>query len=131
MLELSKKRALDTTIAPPILELSIEDYTIGWIYTLQEEYKAVYRMLNDEFDGPKTNKVNDNNTYIFGRTGRYNMVIGYLLDSRYRTNSAASVARDIVRSFLNLKFALMVGIGGDAPTRERDIRLGNVIVSVP
>lgn len=114
-----------------MLEPSIEDYTIGWICALQEEYEAACRMLDDEFDGPETNEVNDNNTYVFGRTGGHNVVIGCLPDGRYGTNSAASVARDMVRSFPNLKFALMVGIGGGAPTRERDIRLGDVVVSVP
>jgi hypothetical protein len=59
------------------------------------------------------------------------MIIGCLPDGRYGTSSAASVARDMVRSFPNSRFALMVGIGGDAPARERDVRLGDVVVSVP
>ncbi|WZH50419.1 hypothetical protein QYS62_011663 [Fusarium acuminatum] len=37
----------------------------------------------------------------------------------------------MVRSFPSLRFALMVGIGGGAPTPEGDIRLGDVVVSVP
>ncbi|KAM5528558.1 Ankyrin repeat domain-containing protein 50-like protein 3 [Fusarium oxysporum f. sp. phaseoli] len=37
----------------------------------------------------------------------------------------------MVRSFPSLKFALMVGIGGGAPTPDRDIRLGDVVASVP
>ena len=88
-------------------------------------------MLDDEFDGPETSEVNDNNTYVFGCVNGHNVVIGCLPDGRYGTSSAASVARDMVRSFPNLRFALMVGIGGGAPTRERDIRLGDVVVSVP
>jgi hypothetical protein len=37
----------------------------------------------------------------------------------------------MVRSFPKLRFALMVGIGGGAPTRDTDIRLGDVVVSQP
>jgi hypothetical protein len=88
-------------------------------------------MLADEFDGPETSEVNDNNNYVFGCVNGHNVVIGCLPDGRYGTSSAAIVARGMVRSFPNLRFALMVGIGGGAPTRERDIRLGDVVVSVP
>lgn len=112
-------------------EPSIEDYTIGWICALQEEYEAACRMLDDEFEGPEAGEVNDNNTYVFGRIGGHNVVIGCLPDGRYGTSSAATVAKDMVRSFVSLRFALMVGIGGGAPTRERDIRLGDVVVSIP
>jgi nucleoside phosphorylase len=112
-------------------EPSIDDYTIGLICALQEEYEAACRMLDDEFEGPETSEVNDNNTYVFGCIGRHNVIVGCLPDGRYGTSSAASVARDMVRSFANLRFALMVGIGGGAPTQERDIRLGDVVVSIP
>ncbi|KAK0706743.1 nucleoside phosphorylase domain-containing protein [Lasiosphaeria miniovina] len=112
-------------------EPSIEDYGISWICALQEEYEAACRMLDDEFDCHDMDEVNDNNTYAFGRINGHNVVIGCLPDGRYGTTSAACVARDMVRSFPNLKFALMVGIGGGAPIGERDIRLGDVVVSVP
>lgn len=48
----------------------------------------------------------------------------------YSTASAASVARDMLHSFTNVKIGLMVGIGGGVPTR-RDIRLGDIVVSAP
>ncbi|EXK24229.1 hypothetical protein FOMG_19035 [Fusarium oxysporum f. sp. melonis 26406] len=112
-------------------EPCIEDYTIGWICALQEEYEAACRMLDDEFEGPETSDANDNNTYVFGRISEHKVAIGCLPDGRYGISSAAVVARDMVRSFPSLKFALMVGIGGGAPTPERDIRLGDVVVSVP
>lgn len=104
----------------------IADYTIGWICALQEEYEAACRMIDGEFDGAEASEANDNNTYVFGHIGGHNVVIGCLPDGRYGTSSAASVAKDMIRSFPNLRFALMVGIGGGAPTRERDIRLGDV-----
>lgn len=39
-----------------------DDYTIGWICALQEEYEAACRMLDDEFEGPDVANENDNNT---------------------------------------------------------------------
>ncbi|WZH50422.1 PNP_UDP_1 domain-containing protein [Fusarium acuminatum] len=112
-------------------EPCMEDYTIGWICALQEEFEAACRMLDEEFKGPETSDINDNNTYVFGRIHEHNVVIGCLPDGRYGIGSAAVVSRDMVRSFPSLKFALMVGIGGGVPTSERDIRLGDVVVSVP
>ncbi|KAK2684952.1 hypothetical protein QWA68_016533 [Fusarium oxysporum] len=112
-------------------EPCIEDYTIGWICALQEEFEAACRMLDEEFEGPETSDINDNNAYVFGRIHEHNVVIGCLPDGRYGIGSAAVVSRDMVRSFPSLKFALMVGIGGGAPTPDRDIRLGDVVVSVP
>lgn len=88
-------------------------------------------MLDEELDGPETSEANDNNTYVFGRTRDHNVVIGCLPNGRYGTNSAAVVARDMVRSFPSLRFALMVGIGGGCPTADGGIRLGDVVVSVP
>ncbi|KAF3312792.1 hypothetical protein TWF173_006825 [Orbilia oligospora] len=114
-----------------LIEPPIQDYSVGWICALQEEYEAAAGMLDDEFDGPEINDISDNNTYVFGCINGHNVVIGCLPHGRYGTCAAAIVANDMVRSFPNLKFALMVGIGGGAPTRERDIRLGDVVVGVP
>jgi nucleoside phosphorylase len=112
-------------------ESCIEEYSIGWICTLQEEYDVACRMLDDEYDGPDTNNFNDNNTYMFGRIGGHRVVVGCMPAGRYGLSSAASVAKDMVRSFPNLRFTLIVGIGGGAPTQKNDIRLGDVVVSVP
>ncbi|CAG9987082.1 unnamed protein product [Clonostachys byssicola] len=42
--------------------------------------------------------------------------------------SAASVASHMVRTFQNIRVVLMVGIGGGAPSKANDIRLGDVVV---
>jgi nucleoside phosphorylase len=36
-----------------------------------------------------------------------------------------------MRSFTNIQLVLMVGIGGGTPSREYDVRLGDVVVGVP
>ncbi|KAJ5948106.1 hypothetical protein N7466_001121 [Penicillium verhagenii] len=110
---------------------STHSYTVAWICALEEEYFCASRMLDEEFDGPKIIEDNDDNTYIYGRVAQHLVVIGCLPAGQYGTNSAARVARDMVRTFPHLRFALMVGIGGGAPTTQNDIRLGDVVVSQP
>jgi len=73
----------------------------------------------------------DNNDYTLGKIGKHNVVIAVLPDGEYGTSSAASVARDILHSFHNIRIGLMVGIGGGAPSRKHDIRLGDIVVSTP
>lgn len=110
---------------------STDSYTVAWICALEEEYFCACRMLDEEFSGPDIGADNDDNTYVYGRIAKHYVVIGCLPAGRYGTNSAARVARDMVRTFPHLRFALMVGIGGGAPTARNDIRLGDVVVSQP
>jgi nucleoside phosphorylase len=42
---------------------------------------------------------------------------------------AATVVRDMLYSFLNIRIGLMVGIAGGAPSPNYDIRLGDIVVS--
>ncbi|QKX62565.1 uncharacterized protein TRUGW13939_09726 [Talaromyces rugulosus] len=63
--------------------------------------------------------------------GKHNVVITRLPKGEYGIASAASVARDMVRSFPNIRIGLMVGIGGGAPSKRHDIRLGDIVVSAP
>src|SRR4051794_40243794 len=58
-------------------------------------------------------------------------LIALLPDGEYGTASAASVARDMLHSFPNIRIGLMVGIGGGVPSRKHDIRLGDIVVSSP
>ncbi|KAB8226961.1 uncharacterized protein BDW43DRAFT_28636 [Aspergillus alliaceus] len=117
----SEQRDPDTTVS----------YTVAWICALEEEYFCACRMLDEEFAGPEISEDNDDNTYVYGRIAKHYVVIGCLPAGRYGTNSAARVARDMVRTFPRLRFALMVGIGGGAPSPRNDIRLGDIVVSQP
>ena len=74
---------------------------------------------------------NDNNDYTLGKFGRHNVVIAVLPDGEYGTSSAASIARDMLHSFPNVRIGLMVGIGGSAPSPKHDIHLGDIVVSAP
>uniref|UniRef100_A0A8H7TTB6 Nephrocystin 3-like N-terminal domain-containing protein n=1 Tax=Bionectria ochroleuca TaxID=29856 RepID=A0A8H7TTB6_BIOOC len=106
-----------------------QDYTVGWICAIVTEYVAAQVFLDEEHEGPEFLSPNDNNSYTLGKIGKHNVVIAVLPHGEYGISSAASVARDLLHSFPNVRIGLMVGIGGGAPSRKHDIRLGDVVVS--
>lgn len=109
-----------------------EEYTVGWVCALSRESVAAQLFLDEHHEeGPEYVSQNDNNSYILGKIGKHNVVIAVLPDGEYGISTAASVARDMVHSFPNVRVGLMVGIGGGAPTEVNDIRLGDVVVSSP
>lgn len=107
------------------------EYTVGWICAIRTEYVAARAFLDEEHKGPGAVSPNDNNAYTLGRIGEHNVVIAVLPDGQYGVSSAACVARDMLHSFPNIRVGLMVGIGGGAPSKSHDIRLGDVVVSAP
>lgn len=106
------------------------NYSVGWICAISTEYVAAQAFLQERHHGPKYVSVHDNNIYTLGRIGMHNVVIAVLPNSEYGLSSAASVARDMLHSFPNIRIGLMVGIGGGAPSVKHDIRLGDVVVGV-
>ncbi|KAK4076311.1 hypothetical protein Trihar35433_2871 [Trichoderma harzianum] len=107
------------------------DYTVGWISAITTEYVAARAVLDEIHEGPDMVSTNDSNNYTLGRIGKHNVVIAVLPDGEYGISSAARVAADLSHSFPNVRFGLLVGIGGGAPSRKHDIRLGDVVVSSP
>jgi hypothetical protein len=69
--------------------------------------------------------------YTLGRVGEHNVVIVCLPGGDTGTNAASVVAAQIIHSFPSMRFGLMIGIGGGVPIACKDIRLGNVVVSLP
>lgn len=106
-------------------------YTVGWICAVTMERVAAREFLDEEHEGPECVSPNDNNTYTLGKIGKHNIVIAVLPDGEYGTDSAAGVVRDMLHSFPNIRIGLMVGVGGGAPSRQHDIRLGDIVVSSP
>ena len=104
-------------------------YTVGWICAISTEHVAAQVFLDEEHEGPEYVSPNDNNDYTLGRIGKHNVVIAVLPYGEYGISSAASVARDMLHSFPNIRIGLMVGIGGGAPSPKHDIRLGDIVVS--
>ncbi|KAI6785341.1 uncharacterized protein J7T54_006983 [Emericellopsis cladophorae] len=110
---------------------SPNDYSVGWICAIKVEYLAARLFLDEEYAPLKTQNPNDDNVYTLGRMGEHKIAIACLPKGSYGTVSAANVAKDMLRTFTNMRFGLMVGIGGGVPTSSHDIRLGDVVVSTP
>ncbi len=109
---------------------SHEDYTVGWISALPLEKATAKAMLDDRHD--KLSKPpSDHNTYTLGRIGDHNVVIASLPAGVTGKGAAATVAANMLSTFTSIRFGLMVGIGGGVPSKENDIRLGDVVVSKP
>lgn len=106
------------------------DYTVGWVCALPIELAAARRML-DETHQDSYRTPNDTNIYTLGRIGGHNVVVACLPYGQIGTNSAAAVAVQMKSTFPSIEFDLMAGIGGGVPSKDRDIRLGDVVVSSP
>jgi len=109
---------------------------VGWICVLCCELNALRALLDEEHErlllGEK-----DDNSYLLGWMGKHNVVIAFPGLGTYSINAAAQTATNMVRTFRNIRFGLMVGVGGGAlkPPHPKDplkdIRLGDVVVSDP
>lgn len=105
------------------------EYTVGWICAIPVELVAAKLFLDERHGKVDDQPLEDNNIYTLGKIGDHNVVVASLPDGEYGTEVAGTVARDLLRSFPNVKVGLMVGIGGGVPSAKHDIRLGDVVVS--
>lgn len=106
-----------------------EDYVVGWICAMPKELIAAKAMLDVIHNPLKTQPKHDNNSYILGSIGEHNVVIACLPE--YGAVSAAVTAKSMQNTFPRLQFGLMVGTGGGIPSENNDIRLGDIVVSMP
>ncbi|PWY91604.1 hypothetical protein BO94DRAFT_555415 [Aspergillus sclerotioniger CBS 115572] len=98
------------------MKLTHKDYKVAWICALPLEMAAAKAML-DEVHDSLSQPATDYNAYTLG-------TIACL-------PAAATVLSHMLPTFPCLRFALMVGIGGGVPSKDADIRLGDVVVSLP
>ncbi|KLU85493.1 hypothetical protein MAPG_04516 [Magnaporthiopsis poae ATCC 64411] len=103
---------------------------IGWISALPIELTAATFFLDTKPCLPEKVARNDSNSYVVGKVGRHNVVMACLPDGEYGTAAASVVAANMLRSFPNIRFGLMVGIGGGAPG-QTDMHLGDIVVGNP
>lgn len=111
-------------------------YTVAWICAIKDEVTASRALLDEKHERPPS-QPNDENVYIVGRMERHNVVIASPGSGSYGADVIAHVVAHLVRTFQNIRFGLMVGIGGGAPSLPdltdalNDIRLGDVVISEP
>jgi ankyrin repeat domain-containing protein 50 len=121
---------------PTDITFTNDDYTVGWICALPNTELAASQAMLDEEHPDLLQAENDTNAYTLGRIGQHNVVLACLPSGTTGISAAATAARDLLRSFPRVRFGLMVGVGGGAPSNpsgnpREDIRLGDVIVSNP
>jgi hypothetical protein len=93
---------------------------------------AVARAMLDAEHGTPDKKDNgDHNSYFLGSIGDHNVVIACLPAGLLGGVSAATVAAQMQRTFKHVRVGLLVGIGSSALSAEHDIRLGDIVVSMP
>ncbi|THW02391.1 purine and uridine phosphorylase [Aureobasidium pullulans] len=99
--------------------LILEDVQIGWICALTIEASVARLMLDHVYNETIPLPRHDDNIYTYGRInlktgdGFHNIAIAQLPLAETGKASAATVAKDMRRTFPNIKFGLMVGIAGD------------------
>ncbi|EXA32212.1 hypothetical protein FOVG_16583 [Fusarium oxysporum f. sp. pisi HDV247] len=106
-----------------------EDYTVAIICAIGFEMSAVRYMLDRERPRLPT-KEGDANIYVLGELSGHNVVLATLPGNQGK-GAAATVATNMTRTFPSIKWRFLVGIGGGVPSDKHDIRLGDVVVSMP
>ncbi|KAL8367321.1 hypothetical protein RB595_009172 [Gaeumannomyces hyphopodioides] len=106
-----------------------DEYTIGIVCAIGFEMSAVRYMLDREHARPSAHS-EDPNRYVLGELSGHNVVIACLPGTQGK-GAAAIVATNMGRTFPRLRLRLLVGIGGGVPSAKHDIRLGDVVVSMP
>ncbi|KAL7903886.1 purine and uridine phosphorylase [Trichoderma velutinum] len=104
-----------------------DDYTVGWVCAIKEETTAAEAFLDEVHEEPEAIATEDINSYTQGKIGQHNVVIAVLPAGEYGIASAAIVVANMQRSYRKLRFILIVGIGGGAPSPSHDIRLGDIL----
>lgn len=110
-------------------------YTVAWISALPIERaaaKAVLDHVHNPPDGFEQSQADDN-SYTWGEIGQHNVVIASPQSGVHGTASAAATVLNLRSSLPQIRIGLLVGIGGaiSRPDQDRDIRLGDVVVSQP
>ncbi|KAI1799317.1 purine and uridine phosphorylase [Daldinia bambusicola] len=117
-------------------ELRPDDYCIIWIAPLEIEAQAALHMLDNRHNGKFPMARGDDYVFKAGDMCGHNVVIATLpAGQEYGTGSAAALASQAKRFFPNFWFGLLVGVAAGIPDLQRDpqldIRLGDVLVSIP
>ena len=108
----------------------IDRYTVGWIAPLALELIAAIAMLDEDHDDIHVNEYN----YHGGRIGQHYVVMA--VQPKMGTDAASNLAARMHAAFKNIRYFLVVGIGGGVPSYGSSdalsqIVLGDVVVSHP
>lgn len=111
------------------------DYTVGYICSIETEYLAAVASLEERHDGfgliPPNGIISphDTNDYTFGKIGKHNVVIAISPKRDWGLATTAIIATHMQRSFPTVAIILILSIAGGVPSERHDIRLGDIVVS--
>lgn len=126
--ETANKVVMNLTIPIDNNEYTRSQYTVGIICPLAKELKAVWALFDNRHHSLSP-RSEDGYPYILGDMAGHWVVAACLPECG--TNSAATVASNMKFNFSSIRFCFLVGIAGGVPSKEKDIRLGDVVVSYP
>lgn len=109
-------------------KLRHDDYQVCWICPLDIERTAAEAMLDERHESLPNNP-NDTNVYTLGRVGKHSVAIAGLPTGN--SVSTANAAQHMKYAFKNMRVVLLVGIGGGVPSKSKDVRLGDIVISYP
>ncbi|PGH10399.1 hypothetical protein GX51_00157 [Blastomyces parvus] len=112
------------------MTLTHASYTVAWICALPLELAAAKAVL-DEFHPTLPQPKSDHNIYTLGSVSGHNVVVACLPAGVYGTTTATAAVSHLISTYRNIRFGLMVGVGGGVPGENYDLRLGDVVVSKP
>ncbi|KAE8550321.1 hypothetical protein EYB25_006547 [Talaromyces marneffei] len=104
-----------------------EDYYIAWICTRLDEMAAARGMM-DTIHVDLTKHPQDEYVYFLGCISSHNIVVACPEFPPRDDASLMTIGSRILRTFTSVRAALLVGISEGVPTKEPDIRLGDVVV---
>ncbi|RPA81055.1 purine and uridine phosphorylase [Ascobolus immersus RN42] len=112
-----------------------QDYTVAWICPQPYECKAAELMLSETHGHrPKSQSESDQNVYTLGQLHGHNIVLVALPSGDTGSQSATILAQGLRSTFQKIEFGCIIGSAGAISATgpgNKDIRLGDVVVSVP
>lgn len=96
----------------------------GMICALNTKFRVAKVMLDSTHTALESQHPENKNTYTLGSIGMHNFAIAYLANClwrHFRQHDAIHVP--------TLRFGLMMGIGDGIPSKQDDIKLGDIVVS--
>lgn len=118
--------------------LSCADYHVAWICPVADlELLPARLMLDEEHPTPPYDTHYDENTYICGTINGHAVVVATCPQGETGNVNAGRLTGPMLKTFPNIRMAVLVGIGGGIPRLEvsedplENVHLGDVVVGWP
>ncbi|QKX62214.1 uncharacterized protein TRUGW13939_09373 [Talaromyces rugulosus] len=110
--------------------LNRNSYSVAILCPLEVERSAIRGMMDEEHE-QLPSVTGDFKIYTLGQLSGHNVVVASLPVGHQGKVSAAHVANRISESFPSISLRLLVGTAGGIPSTRNNIRLGDVVISIP